>query len=152
MLLNWAETLARTPCSRNGGSQKRHRKCFKKHRFWAPPGTKNTEKLGKVTPWKIVKNHDPKIWCKVFPRPQNRTTFSSRKSTRNHTDSQNPQNGDRGWPRPPKMTKNMVWSLRNLEKQHPKPIENLENAAPKFPRNLDLAKARWRVMRAAHWI
>ena len=43
----------------------------------------------------------------------------------------NPQNGDRGWPRPPKMTKNMVWSLRNLEKQHPKPIENLENPIPK---------------------
>ena len=39
--------------------------------------------------------------------------------------------GTGGGPDPPKMTKNMVWSLRNLEKQHPKPIENLENPTPK---------------------
>ena len=46
----------------------------------------------------------------------------------------------------------MVWSLQNLEKQHPKPLENLEDAALQSSRNLGLAKARWRVTRAAHWI
>ena len=58
--------------------------------------------------------------------------------------------GTRDGPDLLKLRKIMVWSLQNLEKQHPKPAENLENAAPQIPRNLDLA--RWRVMRAAHCI
>ena len=150
MLLNRAETLARTPFSRfQGVTAKSSKMCHKVLVL----GTSGHPKHRKARKSDALKNPDPKIWCKVLPRPQNEGRLSSRECARNHTNSKNLQNGHPGWPRPPKMTKTHgLGPPKSIKKHLPKPIEYLKNAAPKFPRNLDLAKARWRVMRTAHWI
>ena len=80
------------------------------------------------------------MWCEVLPRPQNRTTFSSRKSTRNHTDSQNPQNGDRGWPRPPKMTKKHGLEPPKSGKTAPQAYRKSKESSTEKPQKLNLSK------------
>ena len=50
--------------------------------------------------------------------------------------------GTRDGPDPLKLQKRMAWSLQHREKQHPTPLENLENATLKSCRNLGLEKAQ----------
>ena len=98
-------------------------------------------------PWKSIENQDLRIWCEVLPRPPNRDLpFVTGMCPISHEFQKSSK-----WTPGIKCQKNKVWSLQKSRKtkQHPKPVENLENAATKIPRNLDLGKARWRVLRAA---